>query len=798
MDKVVPKIGMFIRDQGGRLAQAIDLAALVQKIGKAKNVVRCEVIEDLWAPAFLDSLKNGVGEKQVDRILWVGRFTPYQMKSLKDELASAGLNPCLHGWSDLEEQGVCLMETDPKIRAAKALILVQMALARVRLLESLEPLELPASEAILIIGAGVAGLQAAESLTGLGKQVFLVEKESGVGGKVALLSRFYPRICDPRCGLEFTLQRLGDVGHLQLITLAKVAAIEGGPGNFIATVQKQPRFVLEKRCNGCGKCQAVCPVEIQEPFPLMPDAALNLPGFEASMQKTRKAIHPASPMAFPAAFVIERQHCPPECRECEKACPAGAVELDQSPAEEHLRVGAVLLTTGWDPYPLSNVEEYGYGRLTNVISNLEMEQLLSPDNRPPTSLAKFPLNSLKEVGFIQCAGSRDERHLSYCSSVCCSVTLKQILYFKELVPEAKCYVFYQHIRTPGFEEDLYRQVRESGDVTFVRDRPARVEADENSGKLNITVLDPLLDKKIAINLDLLVLAGGMCPSKGSQEIAQTFNLPQNQYHFFESHRQCHPEESQRTGIYAGGSCREPMNVAQSIESSQRSALEALKYMGGTVLIEPYYPVVNKTKCDQCKRCMEECPFGSFVFDEKNFPSPDLAKCRQCGNCMGICPLAVISLRNNTIKQMAVQIEAINTSFMGKGEPVILALLCENDAYRAAQSAIDQGLPVPPNVIFIKVSCAGSINNALIADALSSGIDGVLIGGCKDDQCHYVKGNQLVQKRSGDLSDKLKTMMIEPERVRFVSLEIRDSHRYVDQLESYIKDLKKMGPNPFKI
>lgn len=783
MDKIVPKIGIFIWNQGGRLSQAIDLEGLVKKFTKAKNVTRCEIVDELWTTAFFDSLKNGVENKQVDRFLWVGRFTPYQIKYIKGKLSATGLNPYLHEWTDLEEQGICLKETAPEVRETKASTLIQMALARTRLLEPLEPMELPASEAILIIGAGVAGLHAAESLAALGKHVHLVEKESGVGGKVALLSRFYPRICDPHCGLEFTLQKLNESDHVEFHTRSKVETLSGSPGNFMATVQKTPRFVSETKCNACGECLAVCPKEIPGAFPVSNDM---------------KAIHPSIPMPFPSAFVIEREHCPPECRECEKICPAKAVDLNQSPFKEQIRVGAVLITTGWDLYPLSKVEEYGYGRSDNIISNLEMEQLLSAHDRQQAHPAKFSLNDLKEVGFIQCAGSRDERHLPYCSSVCCSVTLKQILYFKELVPDAKCYVFYQHIRTSGFEEDLYRKTRELGDVIFVRDRPAKVEFDKNQGKLNITVLDPLLDKKINLNLDLLVLAGGMCPSSGSQETAQILKLPQNQYQFFESHLQCHPEESQRTGIYVGGSCREPMNVSQSIDSSHRSAMQALKYLEGTVLIEPTYPVVNKTKCDQCKRCMEECPFSSFVFDEKEFPTPDLARCRQCGNCMGSCPLAVISLNNNTIKQMAVQIEAINTSFMGKNEPVILALLCENDAHKAARAAVDQGLPVPPNAIIIKVSCAGSVNNALLADAISLGIDGILIAGCKDDQCHYIRGNQLVQKRSGDLSEKLKTMMIEPERVRFVSLEIRDANKYVDYLNAYIKDLKGMGPNPFKI
>jgi heterodisulfide reductase subunit A/quinone-modifying oxidoreductase subunit QmoB len=241
-----------------------------------------------------------------------------------------------------------------------------------------------------------------------------------------------------------------------------------------------------------------------------------------------------------------------------------------------------------------------------------------------------------------------------------------------------------------------------------------------------------------------------------------------------------------------------MKVSHSIESAHMAAMKALRFLEGSVLVEPTFPVVDKTKCDQCKRCMEECPFSAFVFDEKGFPTPDLAKCRQCGNCMGLCPLAVVSLGHNTIKQTAAQIGAINTAFMGGKEPTVVAFLCKNDAYKAARAAADQGFAVPPNVIFLKVPCAGAVNNALIADALSAGIDGVLVAGCPDGQCHYVKGSQLVQKRSGDLADKLKKMMIDPSRVKFATLEIRDARNYADLLQSYVEELKAMGPNPFKI
>ncbi len=801
MDKVKPRIGLYICDHGDRLSKSLDLEALVKKISKNKSVGQIEVVKDLWAENFLESVKKDWTDGKINRFLWVGRFSQRQVRFQKETLHLFGVNAHLHHWLDLEEQGIRSNGADQKILDKKALTLLKMAIAKTRFLEPLEPEVISASDTLLILGGGVAGLHTAASVASLGKSVHIVEKESGVGGKVAGLSRFYPRICDPHCGLEFITDQLSQAEKVTFHTLSELSALEGSPGNFMARIRKRPRYVDEARCNGCGECEKACPVEVSEPPAFI---ELREPGEAAGigdgniLRITHKAIHPARPMAFPTAFTVDRDLCSPECRECEKACPSHAVELDQTDREEEIRAGAVLVTTGWEPYPLSKVEEYGYGRYPNVVSNLEMERLLSLGDQIPNADPAFSLDRLNEVGFIQCVGSRDERHLSYCSSVCCSATIKQILHFKEKVPDAHCHVFFMHIRTTGFEEELYRRVRELGGVDFIKDRPARIESDEETGKINVTVLDPVLDKKLSMKLDLLVLAGGMCPSSESQDLSEKLGLPKNDHSFFESHLQCFPEESQRTGIFVGGCAREPMNVGQSIESAHRGAMKALSFLQGSITIEPNYPILDKTKCDQCKRCMEDCPFSAYVFDEKEFPLPVLEKCRQCGNCMGVCPLQAISIRNNTIRQAAAQIQILENSFMGPKEPLVLAFLCENDAYKAARAAVDQGLPVPPNVVFMPVNCAGNINNALLADALSLGVDGVFIGGCRDGHCHYVWGNQLVEKRSGDLSDKLKTMMIEPERVRFEHIEIRDSHRYTELLQSYIEDLKAMGPNPFKI
>lgn len=795
MEKVGPRIGLFVCVQAGRFVETIDVHEIAGKFAKAKNVVRCEVVNDLWDSTFLDSVKNDVEEGQIDRILWVGRFTPYQVEQIKRELSAAGLNVYLQEWCDLDEQGIGNGATDLSVLKRKAESLVRMTLSRVRLLIPLEPVALPAVDALLIIGAGVAGIHAAETLVGLGKRVHLVERQSGVGGKVALLCRFYPRLCDPHCGLQFALDSLVQSDLAHFYTLTDVVSLEGSPGNFHVKLQKRPRCVIEQRCNACGLCAAVCPVEI--PAGPTPGKWSVGPSGGPDRFPPPRAIHQAEPMPFPSAFVIERDFCPTGCNACEEACPTRAVELNQCTEEQIVQVGTVLVTTGWDPYPLARVGEFSYQQSASIVSNLEMERLLGDDRFGRGSPQEFLSADPKDVGFIQCAGSRDERHLPYCSSVCCSATLKQAVQIKERNPEANCYVFFIDVRSPGFDEDLYRQARNLG-VVFIRELPSRVIVHPVTDNLELQVIDPSLNGPLQVNLDLLVLAGGMTPAEGTSDMARVLNLPQNSYGFFESHYQCHPEESQRTGIYVAGCAREPMKVSHAIESAHLAAMKALRFLQESILIEPAYPVVDKTKCDQCKRCVEQCPYSSFLFDEKSFPTPDLARCRQCGNCMGLCPLAVISLGNNTIKQMAARIGAFNPSFAGDKEPTVLAFLCENDAYKAARSAIDQGLPVPPNVIFVKVPCAGSVNNALVADALSKGIDGVIIAGCQENQCHHVSGSQLAQKRSGDLSDKLKAMIIEPQRVRFVALEIRDSEKYVDILTTHIEHLRAIGPNPFKI
>jgi heterodisulfide reductase subunit A/quinone-modifying oxidoreductase subunit QmoB len=827
------KIAVFFNDQGGRLSSALDMEKLLSVAGKAKGVVKTEHVQDVFLDAFPDLLGEEFSGEEIDRVLFVGEFTLAQKQYCTRLLTQAGINQYMIEWFDPGDQGLLNPEHDQTMRDKKATVMFKMALARTKNLEPLEPETLPANERVLIIGGGISGMHAAASLIRQGKPVTLVEKNSGLGGKVAELSRFYPRMCDPRCGLEHIMFELSPSELLDLRTLSRVESLEGGPGRFTARIKQAPRYV-NARCDACGKCQEVCPVDLDDTIPAVeceaPDRSLQTEalGKEESSSENgeltaepergfrdaygileernverpavfkRKAIHPALPMAHPVPYVVERAHCPPDCRKCEEVCPNKAIELNQEENSESIDAGAVLVATGWDLYPLERLQEYGYGKHPGVIDNMEMERLLSREDPHIPRVNGRKVSELESVGFIQCAGSRDERHLPYCSSVCCSATMKQILELKRVKPDIKCYVYYMDIRTPGFDESMYRMAREAGAV-FLRGRPARIDFDQDSGRLVAEALDEDMGQNVRTQLDMLVLAGGMCPSQGSLDAGQMLNLPQNEHGFFESHKQCYPADSQRTGIYVGGCAREPMNASQSIESSAKAALEALGFLGEEIEVDPTYPVFNDKKCDQCGRCLEECPYTALSYNEKEIPVPDLGKCRQCGNCMGICPKTAVDLRHRTIKQYASQVEILgdNTSFLPKEEPIILAFLCENDAWLAAGEAQDRGI-VPPNVVALKVPCAGALNNAIIADALSLGIDGVFIGACPEGTCHYVKGNELIRKRYDDLVDKLKNMSMDPERVIFEGLGPRDADRYSSSLDKAISLLKEKGANPFKM
>jgi quinone-modifying oxidoreductase subunit QmoA len=413
----------------------------------------------------------------------------------------------------------------------------------------------PASGSILVVGGGISGLTTALEAAEVGYEVFLVEKNPYLGGRVAQLNQYFPKLCPPTCGLEINFRRIKDNPRVKVLTLAEVEKVAGGPGNYDVAIKVNPRYVNAK-CTCCGDCGAACRTEI--------DSA-----YDFGMRKIKGAYLPFE-MAFPSRFVIAPEIIgTDDAQRVKEACKYDAVDLDMEAKTLNINVGAIVWATGWQPYDAAKIDNLGFGQYPNIITNMMMERLAAPNG--PTQGKILRPSDAKEpasIAFVQCAGSRDENHLPYCSYICCMASLKQTTYVRERYPDAKIYVFYIDLRTPGYRyERFYEKIKADANVFLIKGKVAEVSQDPTSKNITVVAENAVTGEKIHQEVEMVVLATGMQPTTATDKLPADLNYSEDGFIL---------NDYQAGGMFAAGCANKPADVVSSNQNATGMALKAIQ------------------------------------------------------------------------------------------------------------------------------------------------------------------------------------------------------------------------------
>jgi quinone-modifying oxidoreductase, subunit QmoA len=415
-----------------------------------------------------------------------------------------------------------------------------------------EPVDSQIDADTIVVGGGIAGITTAIETAEIGKKVILVEREASIGGRVAAMNQYFPKLCPPSCGIEINLKRIRPNSFIRVLTLADVGKISGGPGEYEVQITLRPRYVNDK-CTNCGDCEKVCEIERTDDF----NYGLN----------NSKAIYLPHLNAYPPRYVVDPQFASDErMKKCVEACKYDAIELDMRPRTITAKVGAIVWATGWRPYDATKIDNLGFGKFKNVVTNVIMERIASVSG--PTGgkiLRPSDNNEIKSIGFVQCAGSRDENHLPYCSAICCLASMKQATYVRSQYPDAEVHMFYIDVRSPGRMEDFYTKVQEDEKFHFHRGKVAKIEENPANGNLILHAENTLTGELTKTEVEMAVLATGMVPN--TADAKPPLETPIDDFGFIVS--------NSGKGVIGAGVAVRPLDVASTIQDATGAALKAV-------------------------------------------------------------------------------------------------------------------------------------------------------------------------------------------------------------------------------
>lgn len=742
-------IGVILCDCGGEISDQINYDQLSSFLS-GLHISTIKQHSALCSDAGRKEIQHMI-ETGINRIV-IGACSPKLYEPLfRRCMKENGVNPFFLEMANLREQCAWAHDQTPAMND-KAQRLMNAAIVKAREAQDILQKTFPIEKAVLVIGGGIAGLQTAIDVADFGYKVHLIERAPVLGGNALRLGIAFPADDGAFCisspdflqGMRKCFYRAGLLQHpnLELRTLSQITAIKGSFGNFDVTVASEPRGVSEQRCINCGKCAKECPVETDNPL-------------NYNLNK-RKAIYLPHPNAVPPVYVIDWTDCT-QCGKCVEICPTQAINLNDAKSEISLKVGAIVVATGFQEYDPTIIKQYGFGRYPDVITQLQLARILDPYGPFHGQLRRLSDDTLPtKIVMIQCVGSRDVAVNPYCSKICCTIALKHAIHLKEKwKSNIEIYVCYMDIRTLGKNyEDYFSKARELG-IKFIRGKPAEITHDSKSGQLIVEVEDTFLNRLLEIEADMVVLSTGMVPSDGCSTLAETLAIEVDDNGFVkEIYPKLKPIETSTKGVYVCGGAQGPKDIPESITQAEATAFKVIHDLSKTQFEKELdVAFIEEGDCDGCELCVDTCPYHAIQMlnvKDKGLRSDTIAlideiKCERCGSCVARCPTGAIQLRHHTNKQFIGQLEALLSPKPGSISPKIIAFCCNECGYATVDMAGMARLHYPPEVLPIRVPCLGWISPYKLFKALELGAQGLLLVGCLDGNCQKIKGNVYAEK-----------------------------------------------------
>lgn len=773
MEKNPPRVGVFICECGGNIGDVIDVKSVLQEVKQWDGVVEAKYQKYLCSRPSQEVIIDAVKKKNLDRVVIASCTPRMHLPTFQSVLERAGLNPYMLEFVNIREQASWVHGPQASEKATKkATSLIRGGYERSLELEGLESISEKSSREILIIGGGIAGITAALELGYLGHKVHVVERKPSIGGNMAKLTKVFPTLDCAQCILTPRMAELGRNPNVNLLTYSEVEEIRGRPGNYDVRVSMKPRGVDTEKCRSCGVCSKVCPVVVSDEF------NENL--------SERKAAYIDFPQAVPSAYVIDFDSCT-KCMKCEQICPSKAINLEDRGKTVDLKVGAIVMATGYELYDARKLKEYGYGVYQDVITMMNLERMVSASGPTAGAVKKADGSDVKKMAIVLCAGSRDKNHISYCSRICCMYSLKQAFVLKKMLG-IDVHVFYIDIRATGKGyEDLYWRDEEAG-VIFTKGRVAEVWKG-NNGKLVVLAEDTLMGEVKEEEFDLVALATPMIPPAGLNDLARKMKLSLGEEGFVtEKHPKLDPVDSLRTGIYACGCALSPKDVRDTVSDGLAAAAKAALFLkGDRVTTSPEKAFVIEELCNSCSQCVPICPVRAITMEEKARIDP--FSCIGCGACIPICPQEAIDFKNSTSRQIIANLRGV---LMDKepNEIRIVAFVDGNVGYTGVDFIGLDRINYPENIRIIAVPSTAIIGMKHLLNAFANGADGVLV----------IEGEQdideaFTKKRMLEMTRSLAEFDIKSMRARYSYVPLPVYKKAAELFARFTERIEKFGPVP---